>query len=432
MVSIGVIAAWILSMVLLPSLVMVLPQQKFRGGDHDHRIMDWFADFVVDHRLPVLVVSSIVFGGLALLSVKNEFNDIWEEYYDDTYEVRRATDFMVEEITGNQRIQFAFPSAGPSGIMQPEYMQGLDSFAQWARQHQHVRYVSTYSDTVKRLNRDMNGGDPGYYRVPEDRDLISQLSLMFQMSLPFGLGLENQINMDQSAVRVSVVLGGVTSNDILNFEQESAQWIKHNLPQNMHTTGIGFNLLLGELSHENAQGMLVGTALALVVVSVLLIIALKSFRYGLLSMLPNLFPAVISFGIWALIDGQIGISTSIVACMTLGIVIDNTVHFLSKYIRAKKDHNFNTVEATRYAFKTVGIALVATTLVISANFGMMAFSHYYPNASMGILTAITVAVALSVNFLFFVPVLLLVDADRPAEDADEANAEQTQRLYSGA
>ena len=413
MVSIGVMAAWFLSVVFLPALLIVLPQQTFRGGDHDHRIMDGFADFVVDHRKPVFVVSSLVFLGLAALSAKNEFNDVWMEYFDESYEVRRATEFMVNELTGNHRLQFAFPSGSPSGIMEPEYMDGLDRFAQWARQQPEVEYVAAFSDTIKRLNRDMNGADPDYYRIPDQRDLISQYVLMFQMSLPFGLGLENQIDMDQSTTRVNVLLGGVSSNQILDFEARADQWIRQNLPHYMQVKGVGFDLLLGELSYQNGQGMLVGTALALVVVSLLLIIALKSVKYGLLSMLPNLFPAIISFGIWAMIDGYIGISVSIVACMTLGIVIDNTVHFLTKYIRARTEAGLNTVDATRYAFKTVGIALVATTLVISANFGMMSFSHYYPNASMGLLTAITVAVALAVNFLFFVPVLLFIDNRRP-------------------
>ena len=409
MVSIGVMAAWFLSVVFLPALLVVLPQQRFRGGDSDHRIMNGFADFVVDHRKPVFVISSLVFLGLAALSAKNEFNDVWMEYFDESYEVRRATEFMVNELTGNHRLQFAFPSGAKAGIMEPEYMQGLDQFSQWARQQPEVEYVSTFSDTIKRLNRDMNGGDPAFYSIPAGRDLIAQYTLMFQMSLPFGLGLENQIDMDQSTTRVNVLLGGVSSNQILDFEQRADRWIQDNLPGYMQVRGVGFDLLLGELSYQNGQGMLVGTVLALVVVSVLLIIALKSVKYGLLSMLPNLFPAIISFGIWALIDGYIGISVSIVACMTLGIVIDNTVHFLTKYIRARTEANLPTIEATRYAFKTVGIALVATTLVISANFGMMSFSHYYPNASMGLLTAITVAVALAVNFLFFVPMLLFID-----------------------
>lgn len=412
-VSIGVMAAWFFSIVFLPALVVVLPQQTFFRLKRDSVVMDRFADFIIDRRKPVFAVSVVLFGALALLSMKNEFNDVWLEYFDETYEVRTATDFMVEELSGNYRLQFAFPSGEPAGIMEPDYMQALDRFTAWARQQAEVEYVSSFSDTIKRLNRDMNGGDPTYYRIPMERELVAQYVLMFQMSLPFGLGLENQINMDQSMVRVNVMLGAVSSNQILDFEQRAEHWISEQMPDRMQTRGAGFDLLLGELSYENAQGMLVGTALALVVVTLLLIVSLRSFKYGFLSVLPNLFPAVISFGIWALIDGQIGISVSIVACMTLGIVIDNTVHFLSKYLRIKEESGCSSLEATRFAFKTVGIALVATTLVISANFGMMAFSHYYPNASMGLLTAITVVIALAVNFLFFVPVLLFIDRDRP-------------------
>lgn len=412
MVTIGVMTAWLFSMMFLPAMMMLLPVPRLGGASARHPWMDRFADFVIDHRKPVFVVSLVVFGGLAALSVKNQFNDVWIDYFDETYEVRTATDFMVHEITGHHRLQFAFPSGEANGIMTPAYMQGLDRFAGWARQQPGVEYVSSFSDTIKRLNRDMHGGDARYYRVPDERELIAQYVLMFQMSLPFGLGLENQIDMDQSAVRVNVLLGDVTSNDILAFEAASRDWIANNLPAAMQTRGAGFDLLLGQLSYENGQSMLQGTALALVLTSLLLIFALRSLKYGLLSMLPNLFPALISFGIWALVDGYIGISVSIVACMTLGIVIDNTVHLLSKYTRARTEQGLGAVAASRYAFKTVGVALIATTLVISANFGMMALSHYYPNSSMGLLTAITVAVALAVNFFFFIPVLLFIDRDR--------------------
>lgn len=431
MVSIGVMAALFLSLVLLPAMIMVLPQQKYRRkktdseSNYKHPWLDAFAGFVIRYRLPVFICSSTIFVTLALCATKNEFNDVWLEYFDETYEVRVATDFLVDELTGHHRLQFGFPSKGTAGIMEPEYMEGVEKFAQWARQQEGVDFVSSFSDTIKRLNRDMNGGDPAFYRIPEQRELISQYTLMYQLSLPFGLGLENQIDMDQSTVRVNVLIGKISSNDIMAFELKARQWIEENLPSYMHTRGVGFDLLLGELSHENGQGMLVGTALALVVVSMLLVISLRSFKYGLMSMFPNLFPALISFGIWGLIDGQIGISVSIVACMTLGIVIDNTVHFLSKYTRAKAEQGFSTIEACRYAFNTVGVALFATTLVLASNFGMMALSHYYPNASMGLLTAITVVIALAVNFFFFVPLLLFLDRDPPSSSSAEIKPQES-------
>lgn len=415
MVSIGVMAAWFLSVVFLPSLVLVLPQQRFGKEKTESKWMAGFANLIIFRRKAIFVISSVIFGALAICSLENEFNDVWLEYFDDTYEVRTSTEFMIDELTGHHRIQFALPSGSQAGIMEPEYMESVDKFVDWAREQKGVVFVSSFTDTIKRLNRDMNGGNSDYYRIPEQRELISQYALMFQMSLPFGLGLENQIDIDQSSTRVDVLLGHVSSNEILVFEQQAREWISTHLPARMKTRGVGFDLLLGELSYQNGQGMLVGTALALIVVSLLLIVALRSFKYGLLSMLPNLFPALISFGIWGLIDGQIGIAVSIVACMTLGIVIDNTVHFLSKYTRAKDELMLSTVEATRYAFSTVGVALIATTLVIAANFSIMATSHYYPNASMGLLTAITVVVALAVNFFFFVPVLLFIDDRKESE-----------------
>ncbi|OUS25335.1 hypothetical protein A9Q99_21875 [Gammaproteobacteria bacterium 45_16_T64] len=426
LVSIGVMAAWYLSIVFLPAAVMVLPEFKFKSrGDRSESIsqgyMNKFADFVIDRRVMVFIVSTSIFSILGVCSLKNEFNDVWFEYFDESFEVRNSTQFMVDELTGHHRIQFAFPSGEETGIMDPEYMQSVDRFVDWAREEQGVMFVSSFSDTIKRLNRDMNGGDVSYYVIPDQRELISQYTLMFQMSLPFGLGLENQIDINRSSIRVDVLMTTVSSNEIIAFERSARQWIVDNLPERMETQGVGFDLLLGELSYHNIKGMLVGTGLALLVVSLLLIVALRSVKYGLLSILPNIFPAIISFGIWGLWKGQIGIAISIVACMTLGIVIDNTVHFLSKYIRARRENQLSSIEATRYAFKTVGIALIATTLVLASNFGMMATSHYYPNASMGMLTAITVAIALAVNFLFFVPLLLFIDGRKDRKRSAGAN-----------
>ncbi|MDX1695017.1 MAG: efflux RND transporter permease subunit [Ketobacteraceae bacterium] len=408
MVVIGVTAALLLSLFFLPALLILLPTGRYRKRQGS-RLMEALAGVIIRRRLPVFAVTGVVCLALASQSFNNQLNDVWFEYFDDSYPVRSATEFMVEELTGHHRVMFAFPSGEPDGIMAPEYMQALDNFAQWARRHPNVKYVSSFSDTIKRLNRDMNGGQTDFYRVPDNRELISQYALMYQLSLPFGLGLENQININRSATRVNVLLGLLSASEIKAFASDANAWIKTNLPTNMHTEAVAFDLLLGDLGYENGRSMLVGTAVALVLVSVLLLFAMRSVKYGFLSLLPNLFPALIAFGIWAYIDGYIGISVSIVACMTLGIIIDDTVHFLSKYKRAREELGFGPEEAVRYTFRTVGVALVATTLVIAANFGVMATSHYYPNSSMGLLTSITVIIALIVNFFIFVPVLLFVE-----------------------
>jgi predicted RND superfamily exporter protein len=152
--------------------------------------------------------------------------------------------------------------------------------------------------------------------------------------------------------------------------------------------------------------MLVGTTAALILISFLLIIALRSLKFGLISLVPNLFPAAMGFGLWGYLQGEVGVALSIVAAMTLGIVVDDTVHYLSKYLRGKREKGLSPEEATTYAFKNVGFALSTTTIALVAGFGVLSFSGFKINSDMAMLTAITIAIALFVD-LFFLPTLLI-------------------------
>ena len=158
--------------------------------------------------------------------------------------------------------------------------------------------------------------------------------------------------------------------------------------------------------------------LALVLISFILILALRSLRIGFLSLAPNLIPAALAFGAWGLMVGEIGMSLATAAGMTLGIVVDDTVHFLSKYLRARREKGYSSEEAIRYAFHTVAIALMVTTIVLVCGFGVLAFSSFKMNADMGLMTAMTLAIALIVDFLFLPALLLKVDGNK--EHAQES------------
>jgi len=158
--------------------------------------------------------------------------------------------------------------------------------------------------------------------------------------------------------------------------------------------------------------MLSGTTIALVLISLVLIIALKSFKYGLISLIPNLFPAGVAFGIWGLVVGEVGLALSIVTAMTLGIVVDDTIHFMSKYIRARKEKGFDTHEAVRYAFKNVGVALWVTSAVLISGFMILSQSNFELNSGMGLMTSIIIAVALVLDFLLLPSLLMAIDSDK--------------------
>ena len=156
--------------------------------------------------------------------------------------------------------------------------------------------------------------------------------------------------------------------------------------------------------------MLKGTALAFLFVAGLLMVAFRSARFGALTLIPNLVPAIAAFGVWALVVGRVNMALSVVAVMTFGIVVDDTVHFLSKYLRARRERGLAPDDAVRYAFSTVGRAIVATTIILAAGFAILSFSAFDLNAGMGQLTAVTIVIALLADFFFLPPLLLWMEA----------------------
>jgi predicted RND superfamily exporter protein len=116
-----------------------------------------------------------------------------------------------------------------------------------------------------------------------------------------------------------------------------------------------------------------------------------------------------AFGLWGMLVGEVGLALSVVTGMTLGIVVDDTVHFLSKYLRARREQGLGSQDAVRYAFSTVGKAMWVTSVVLIAGFLMLTLSPFRMNVDMGLLTAVTIAFALAADFLFLPPLLMKVD-----------------------
>jgi hypothetical protein len=153
--------------------------------------------------------------------------------------------------------------------------------------------------------------------------------------------------------------------------------------------------MFANLGISNLLSMLSGSVLALILILFILIAAFKSVRIGLISLLPNLLPAVAAFGVWGLLVGEVGASLSIVMSITFGIVVDDTIHFFSKHLRARREKNLSVVDAIRYAYSTVGTALGVTTIILMAGFSILALSSFKMNAGMGLLTAITIGLAIA-------------------------------------
>ncbi len=402
--SMGVAVAFFFSITFLPALVSILPAtgKKEVAGK---KMMVKFGEFVIAKRKPLLIGNTLVILALSAFVPMNELNDQFVNYFDKSIEFRRDSDYAAEHLTGVYYIDYALGTEESGGISDPHYLAEVAKFVQYLRSQPEVIHVQSITDTFKRLNKNMHGDDPAWQRLPEERNMAAQYLLLYEMSLPYGLDLNNQIDVDKSATKIAVTLKTLTSNEVIAFDDATMKWLHDNTPD-IKPYSSGPTVMFAHLGKRNIHSMLIGTTVALVLISAVLIFFLGSLKYGFISLLPNLTPALAAFGIWGLTVGQVGIGLSIVTGMTLGIVVDDTVHFLSKYLRARREKGLSAEDAVRYAFNNVGLALVVTSLVLITGFMILAQSHFYLNSSMGLLTSVVIALALIIDLTFLPPLLI--------------------------
>lgn len=408
MTAAGIVAAWLLSITFLPAIVSLLPMKasprKADGRDATAR-MGQLADFVTRRSRTVLIVTTAASAALIALIPTIQFNDQWVNYFSPSLEVRQDNDTALESF-GLYPIEFSVPANGPGGVSDPVYLERLEAFAQWARQQENVTHVYSITDIMRRLNRNMHEDDPAYFRIPENRALAAQYLLLYELSLPYGLDLNDRINIDKSATRLTVTLDNVTTRETKDFLDASEAWLANNTPDYMHTSATGAQVMFAYVAERNVNSMISGNILAILAIGLVMVMALRSFRLGLLSLVPNTLPILTTFGTWALLVGTVGFSVAAVGAVSLGIVVDDTVHFLTKYRRARIERGATTAQAVRYAFETVGMAVVINTIILAAGFAVLAMSTFKLNADMGLLTALAIVFALVLDFLLL-PALLV-------------------------
>ena len=409
-VAFGIVVSFLLSVTFLPALLSLLPiraprDRRFRGPT-----MNRLADFVLRRRTALIWGWSAIVVAALLAIPRNELNDVLVHFFDEGVEFRQDTDFMDQRLSGNTLLEYSLRARTEGGVTDPGFLAEVSKFAEWYREQPPVRHVSVITDTFRQLNKSMNGDDPKAYRLPESRQLAAQYLLLYELSLPEGLNLNNRIDRSRTATRVTISAETLSSKEVLELNARAEAWLKENARHVAGVNSTGPAALFAYIGQRNIRAMLVGTMVVLLAISAILLIALRSLRLGLISIVPNLVPAVLGFGVWGLTVGQVSLSLSVVVAMTVGIVVDDTVHFLSKYRRARLEYGRESEEAVRYAFDTSGRALLTTTIVLVAGFLIFVFSPFVPTAQVGVLTATIIAFALVAD-LSLLPALLTA-ADR--------------------
>ena len=405
----GVLIAFVLSVTFLPAFLSVTPDRVRPGQARSRLIMEALAELLINHRSLIswttgaLVAASVV--GIGLIRL----DDNLVRYFDERTSVHSHAAFAKDHnLIGLNYISYSIGSGAEGGITEPEYLSSLDRLAEWYRNQPGISHVDSFSDVMKSLNQGMNGGDPEAFRVPRDPELAAQFLLLHELSLPQGFDLNNQVNIDRSSTRFTVNVNEGSSVELRRLAQRADAWMTENTPR-LRAPPTGLPFAMAHLSDHNVRAMLLGNLVVLVVISAILILVFRSLKFGLISLVPNILPTFVALGLWGHVVGEVGLAITVVMALTLGIVVDDTVHFLSKYIRARRRHRLHAPMACLFAFGTVGPALWITSLALLVGFGLLGLSSFKVNAHLGLLSAGTIAIALILDFVVLPPLLMRLD-----------------------
>ncbi|MGE4012273.1 MAG: RND family transporter, partial [Alphaproteobacteria bacterium] len=250
-VTVGVVAAYILSMTFLPALLAILPappaEDRFGLDDKMARI----ARYIILHRRKFLVSTSVVVVLMSAGIYRITLDDDFIKYFSKSYDFRNDTEFLQERLGGLHVINFSIASGEEQGVTRPDYLATIDKFAAWYRQQPNVVHVASLADTMKRLNKNLNGDDPAQEKVPESRNLAAQMLLLYEMSLPFGHDLRGQLDVSRSSSLVTVWVRNVSSSDIKRLGLAGEEWLRKNAPNEMHSTATGLSMAYAYISERS-------------------------------------------------------------------------------------------------------------------------------------------------------------------------------------
>lgn len=408
-IAIGVCWAFVFTIVLLPAMVMLIPVDRVPKP----LAIDGFINAMtalVENRERTIFWGSLGLIGVTLCMLPlNKLDSDRFAFVDEDSDAHVVLTSLREKIGNDQALVYVIRSSGYYGITAPDFLQDVNRFSEWLEKQEETSFVASYTDYLKSRNKADHNDEDAWETIPEDQLTVIDYLVGYQLVQEIEPSLQPIFNNDYSAVRLAVATSNLTTQQILDFADKIDAWAKDNVSDDFVITRGDNTILFARISQTISSELLRGFSLSFVLITLTMIIGLRSLKYGLLSIFPNLFPATIVFGFWGLFQGKLSPYTLMLFSISIGLVVDDSVHILSKYISAKRD-GASPIEAVRYSIDKAGSAITITTLSLAVGSFMLVFSSTSIFQSVALLITPIIIVALFLDLLFLLPLLMRFDA----------------------
>ena len=404
-IAIGVVWAYIVTLAILPALVLLLPTNKVPKPLGIAAFIRAVIKLVTTRGNVLFWASAaIIVVTLGLLPLnKLDFDRF--TFVDEDSDAHHVLTALSEKIGNDQALAYSIDSGEYYGITQPEFLQQVETLSIWLEAQPESSFVTSYTDYLRSRNKSDNDDDEAYDILPEDQLQIIDYLVGYQLVQEIEPSLQPIFNADYSAVRLVIATSNLSNKELLDFNDRIDDWIAENVQKKYKVLHGDNSILYVRLDRLITMELMYGFMLSFFFITITMIIGLQSWRYGLLSIMPNLFPATIVFGVWAVFVGELSPYILMLFSISIGLVVDDSVHILSKYISGKKD-GMSPESASVYSLDRAGSAITITTLSLALGTFILVFSStpYFQSVASLLTPIIIVAWALD---LFFLPPLLI-------------------------
>jgi uncharacterized protein len=407
-VAIGVVWAFVVTFTLLPAMVLLVPVKSTPKPLGIKGLVTQVTALV--HRRPNMLLAlgaAIILGTLALLPLnKVDFSRF--SFVDEDSDFHEVFIALSEKIGNDQSLVYSINSGGYYGITEPQFVAEIEKFTLWLEEQPEATLVSSYLNFLKIQNMAENDNDEAFKVIPTDNLQIIDYLVSYQLVQEIEPNLSPIFNPDYSAIRVSIGTSNLSNTELVEFNYRIERWMEENLNPDYRVMHGDNSILYARLEHSISVQLIEGFGISFILITLTLLVGLRSIRYGLISMIPNLFPATIVFGFWGLFVGELSPYVLMLFSISIGLVVDDSVHVLSKYIHARR-RGAGPDEAVDESLDKAGSAITITTLTLAVGTALLVFSNTSYYQSVATLLTPIIVVALLLDTLFLPPLLVKFD-----------------------
>ena len=399
-VALGVIWAFFFTVFLLPAIILLIPAEKIARPLGVSRFIESVLDLQKKRE------TALFWGFLTLVTATcfmlplNKLDNDPYAFIDEDSDISVVLGIQQSEFENDRGLAYVIRSNEYYGITNREFLNKVDEIATRLETDTKISWVSSYTDYLKLRNKAANDDDEAFEVLPEDQLTVIDYLVGYQLVAEIDPNLGQMFNKDYSAIYLYAATSGLSDEEVLVLADEISHLSDEYASENFRVTHANNTILSARLNQIISTELFTGFSLSLVMITLTMMIGLRSIRYGLLSIAPNVFPITIVFGLWGLLEGNLSPYVLMLLAVSIGLVVDDSVHVLSKY-KTARDSGKSPSEAIEYSISLAGSAITITTLWMATGVALMGFSStiIFQNLTSIITPIIVVALFLDLLFL---------------------------------